>query len=190
MTRRRIFPIPTEMAAADAMLDDVHVYVPNPPDDHRRSLAMLQPDDDIFIQQILSWAKTNRNFSSAYPDVEKPREYFKKVYYKRLLNIFTALFRPEDPPHLAEEIVQNCTAVFCILLHIGKGKYIDRFVEHSSLGDLKLPLDPDAPPARFPQSTTDSKFFEHHGLLNGSLVLQMWVFQLQVSICLVTNQSV
>ncbi|KAL0261745.1 hypothetical protein SLS55_003175 [Diplodia seriata] len=52
---------------------------------------------------------------------------------------------------LACLILNKYRKVFCILLSIGKGQFIENFIPHESLNDSKLPFQ--AQPADFPQST-------------------------------------
>lgn len=50
--------------------------------------------------------------------------------------------------------------VFCILLNIGKGQYIEHFLKSFSLSDQKLPFHPESEPPAFPSDPNDPKFFE------------------------------
>lgn len=54
---------------------------------------------------------------------------------------------------------QGYCKVFCILLEIGKGEYIDYFLQHPSLCDSKLPFAPESLPPKFPVQADDPNFF-------------------------------
>jgi hypothetical protein len=128
---------------------------------------MSQPDDDSAIQQFRLWANRNRIYSkirsetddrAAFNPIPPIKAYFKEHKHEKLVNILAALFRPGEPPDLADIIVDRYTAVFCILLYIGKGRFIAHFAEHSNLEEQHLPFEPSVPPANFPDSA-DPQFF-------------------------------
>jgi hypothetical protein len=129
---------------------------------------MTQPDEAQPIQEFFQWIDKQREYSIIDPGSDERAElnsitpikvYFKNNSYEKLNAILAALFIPEDPPDLAEVIVQSYTAGFSILLHIGKGKFIESFSERNSLDDGHLPLDPSSKPTSFPKSS-DEGFFE------------------------------
>jgi hypothetical protein len=128
---------------------------------------MSQPDEAQTIQEFVSWANRECRFSRINPDGDEGlafnpiapiKAYFEENNHERLNAILAVLFRPHDPPDLAEIIVQNYTAGFSILLHIGKGRLIKRFAEHTSLDDGHLPFDPSNKPVSFPFSADESFF--------------------------------
>lgn len=128
---------------------------------------MSQPDDDPAIQEFRLWANRNRIYSmlrsetderAAFNPIPPVKAYFEGNTHKKLINILAALFRPDEPPDLADIIVESYTAVFCILLYIGKGRFIVHFAEHGNLDEQHLPFEPSAPPANFPDSA-DPHFY-------------------------------
>ncbi|KAH7313156.1 hypothetical protein BKA65DRAFT_517427 [Rhexocercosporidium sp. MPI-PUGE-AT-0058] len=63
---------------------------------------------------------------------------------------------PINPGH----IMPRYTAVFCTLLHSGRGSWIKHFTRHGSLEDTALPFDPRSPPRNWPQAPGDPKFLD------------------------------
>jgi hypothetical protein len=70
------------------------------------------------------------------------------------------VFQSEAVPVNPEVILKSHTAVFSILLGIGKGRYIEHFARYEELSDQRLPFDQTHPPACFPVATNDSHFLE------------------------------
>jgi hypothetical protein len=129
---------------------------------------MSQPDEAQPIQEFFQLVERERKYPGINPGshetislnlINPVKAYFEENNHEKLNAILAALFKPEDPPDLAEVIVQNYTAGFSILLHIGKGKFIEVFAEHNSLEDGHLPFDPSNKPPHFPNSS-DEYFFE------------------------------
>jgi len=130
---------------------------------------MSQPDEAPCLQQFFSWAKSERRFSTAFPDSNEEicfnsiptiEAYFKARNHEKLNTILAALFKAEGeaPPGIAEVIVKGYIAVFCTLLYTRKGRHIKNFVEYK-LDDGLLPFWPTHPPPNFPNSS-DQSFFE------------------------------
>lgn len=127
---------------------------------------MTQPDEAQPIQHFFQWADRQLEHQRLDDSAErlelnpiKPiQAYFVNNKFEKLNDVLAALFRPQDPPDLAEVIVQRYTAVFSILLYIGKGTFIEHFAEHSSLDDGHLPLDPSSKPVFFPRSSGGDLF--------------------------------
>jgi len=74
-----------------------------------------------------------------------------------LRNILAALFPHSDPINPLA-ILNNHTSIFCTLLSIRKGQFIDYFRRYDSLGDSSLPFDPANPPANLPVAARDPEF--------------------------------
>ncbi|KAH6717034.1 hypothetical protein BKA61DRAFT_600947 [Leptodontidium sp. MPI-SDFR-AT-0119] len=55
-------------------------------------------------------------------------------------------------------IIPRYTAVFCTLLHSGRGSWIKHFTRHESLMDIALPFDSKSPPRNWPQAPGDPNF--------------------------------
>jgi hypothetical protein len=129
---------------------------------------MAEPDRDPVIQGFLNWVRRARVYAvleptgqerRAFVPIQKLETYFTERDRQRLIEILDAVFLPEDPPLYSENITPKYTAVFSILLHINKGRYIKDFTKYGALSDARLPFDPDDPPPKFPISTEDPNFF-------------------------------
>ena len=129
---------------------------------------MAEPGRHSAIQGFLDWVRRSQVYAvleptaqerRAFVPIQKLESYFTERGCQRLIEILDAVFLPEDPPLYAENIASRYTAVFSILLHINKGRYIRDFTNHAALSDARLPFDPDDPPPKFPASTEDPNFF-------------------------------
>lgn len=130
---------------------------------------MAQHDEHQDIQAFVDWVRGNSKYAVLDPNSEERRafmplktlqEYFKEDSSARLKKLLAAVFEPKDPPIDPDEILENYTQTFCILVEIGKGRFIERFSTRS-LGDRMLPFEPDhAPPLHFPTDTTDTQFYK------------------------------
>lgn len=89
---------------------------------------------------------------------DRMQEYFSKQNHSELKSIIAALF-PGAEPINPRAIVPGYTSVFCTLLSIGKGQYIDHFRHYDNLKDSALPFDPANPPAHLPETPGDRDFF-------------------------------
>ncbi|TQS36500.1 hypothetical protein Golomagni_03046 [Golovinomyces magnicellulatus] len=77
---------------------------------------------------------------------------------RNLENLLSEVFAMEFPPTNADLMLRDHTAIFCILLRIGRGKYIKYFTGHEELSDKRLPFDLAHPPRSFPNVKGDSTF--------------------------------
>jgi hypothetical protein len=71
--------------------------------------------------------------------------------------LLQALFPYRQPPIEPEEVWRNCIRVFSILLLIGKGEFIQHFVQHGQLWDSKLPF---SSAQHFPPTASGGAFFD------------------------------
>ncbi|KAF8850604.1 hypothetical protein BDZ45DRAFT_186822 [Acephala macrosclerotiorum] len=119
---------------------------------------MARPEDNSTVQGFIAWLQETRCYSVAGPASDSRRAfvpvkavetYLEENRNARLNSILAAVYYPKEPPTYAEAILKRYTAVFCILLEIGKGDCIHNFTEHESLRDAQLPFDPSDPPAHF-----------------------------------------
>ncbi len=125
-----------------------------------------QPDHDPTIQHFHQWVKRSRSMGSGDAQVNcncpflpylELENYFGDHY--RVQKLLRALFRDRaESPVGPDEIRENYSKVFFILLLIGKGCYIEHFVHHDDLRDQHLPLK--TPPESFPIAPTDPNFFD------------------------------
>jgi hypothetical protein len=86
--------------------------------------------------------------------------YFTNNDCQHLHDILTSVFEPDDPPVDPELILRDHAAVFCILLSIGRGAYIEHFAAFEELSDSRLPFDEEHPPRHFPEAEDDPIFLE------------------------------
>lgn len=128
---------------------------------------MSQPDHHAVLQDFFKWERQSRvevvadittDEKAEFMPIETLKSYFQANDSRKLNRILSEIFRTEDIPINPEVILRCHTAVFCILLRISKGKYIEYFVRFEELSDQRLPLDPNHPPACFPEATNDPNF--------------------------------
>ena len=130
---------------------------------------MSQPDHHAVLQDFFTWERQSRievvadistDEKAYFTPVEALKSYFKANGSKKLNKILLEVFQPEDIPINPEMILQDHSAVFCILLRISKGRYIEYFARFEELSDQRLPFDPTHPPACFPEATDDPNFLQ------------------------------
>ncbi len=128
---------------------------------------MSQPVHDALLQDFFRWecqswvevvADITTNEKAYFMPVETLKSYFKANDRRKLKEILSDVFSSEDIPINREVILQGYTAVFCILLRISKGRYIEYFARFEELSDHRLPFDSNHPPACFPETTDDPDF--------------------------------
>ncbi|KAL9129565.1 MAG: hypothetical protein Q9217_002021 [Psora testacea] len=136
-----------------------------------RALAMVerQPDDIPVIQDFLSWIDSPNTWSLGcrgagneidcrFIPYKKLEAYFAR--HLRIQNLLIGLFPEKDLGQLPnpETIRTRYLRIFCILLRIHHGRFIECFVHHDGLADHNLPFESKHP--RWP-SSTDPKFFDN-----------------------------
>jgi hypothetical protein len=128
---------------------------------------MSQPDQHGALNDFFRWERQSSidvvaDFSTdetaAFMPVETLKSHFRANGGRKLTQILSEVFRSDDPPINSEVIIQSHTAIFCILLHIGKGPYIEHFARYEELADQRLPFDPTHPLSCFPGD--DEPFLE------------------------------
>jgi hypothetical protein len=133
-------------------------------DDH---LSRDQPDHDPAIQGFLQYVINNLTASYSNPTTDATREfvpikllekYLGENDCRKLKNILAVLWPGSVPPVDAVHIIRDYMSVICILLRIGKARYIALFTPCPELSDKNLPFDPDDRRRRFPQASDD--FYE------------------------------
>ncbi|KAL1622121.1 hypothetical protein SLS54_005186 [Diplodia seriata] len=121
-------------------------------------MAQTQHENRPPIQEFLFWFKQKQELGTRGPStaVDQPfisnaniGEVFGEIKIEKILS---ALSVDAAHVHASRSLILNkYRKVFCILLSIGKGQFIENFIPHESLNDSKLPFQ--AQPADFPQST-------------------------------------
>lgn len=128
------------------------------------ALSLEQPDHDPHIQGFLQHVKNILTTSYSNPTTDETREfvpiklidkYLAEDDCRKLNSILAALFPGPVPPVDAVHIIRDYLRVICILLRIGKGRYIHHFTSYDALSDKHLPFDPDDRRKRFPQASDD-----------------------------------
>jgi hypothetical protein len=123
-----------------------------------------QPDEDL--QGFLDWITVSSEHEVVHSDpyvrnpfmpIDRLTEHLQADQYESLWDILTKLYG-EDLQVFPHDIVPAYTAVFCILLRIGKARYIKHFIQFNHLSDIALPFDPTSSPRNFPTSTQDGNF--------------------------------
>lgn len=83
------------------------------------------------------------------------KQYLVEDNYRRLKRLIQAVHpnaRSVAGSLREDDIVPRNVAVFCILLSVGKGWWMEQFRHHSSLSDAALPFDEKSPPSNWPLS--------------------------------------
>ena len=130
-------------------------------------MAGLQNDDNSVIQDFHTWRKSTGQIGSGNDGFQRVERTFipytsVEAYLNqegRLESLIRAIFPDDDPGKLpdAETIRDSHLKVFCILVSIAKGRYINHFIENW-LNDSNLPLQDR--PSTFPEDSRDTKFWE------------------------------
>lgn len=119
---------------------------------------------EFFRWERQSWVEVAADITTDekahFVPVETLKSYFKGNGSRKLNKILLEVFQSEDIPVDPEVILRGHTAVFCILLRISKGRYIEDFAYFEELSDHRLPFDPAHPPAHFPEDIDDPSFLQ------------------------------
>jgi len=115
-----------------------------------------------FLRKNISYAVVDPNSASArrgFQSIKAIREYFEQNGGTRLRDLVLGVWYPEEPLVDPDDILQNYIAVFCILVELGRGTFVEHFSSWD-LSDMKLPFDPgQSPPAHFPIVSDNPRFF-------------------------------
>ena len=136
-------------------------------------MATPQPDEKIEVQDLLQWIDSQLQQSydisaggSAHPEkffipVKIVEDAFKKDGYPFGKATLRALWPDSvDVPVTAHGVAASCSRVFCILIRIGKARFIEPFTRHPELYDNRLPFYENAPPPYFPKDSSSPDFFQ------------------------------
>ncbi len=118
-----------------------------------------------FLQwESQSWVEAVSNLVSDEKEYFMPLEILKAYFTaddsRKLNQILVEIFDTNFPPIDPELILRDHTAIFCILLRIGQGVYIEHFARYEELSDRRLPFDPSNPPEEFPEEPNDPRFLQ------------------------------
>lgn len=133
-----------------------------------------QPDQDIRVQAFLEWM--NRNYCFEILGFDHPNKPTKQKFLpkdavitdlgtqagRKLLEGTIEAVVPVKNNLLPtpEDILPNYIQVFCTLLNISEGQWIDWFRRYENLQDSSLPFASGNSPPHWPKDTTDGKFLE------------------------------
>ena len=119
---------------------------------------------EFFRWESQSWVGLAGNSTTDekayFMPLENLKSYFAANDSRKLSKILTEVFKSQYPPIDPELILRDHTAVFCILLRIGQGKYIEHFARYEELSDRRLPFDASHPPIGFPEGNDDPTFLQ------------------------------
>lgn len=120
---------------------------------------MAEPDHQTALEEFFQWETKSRveivddataDERAYFVPLDSLKSYFKAEESKTLTRIISEVFDATDfPPIDPEDILRSHTAVFCILLHLGRGQCVEDFISYEELSDSRLPFDPKHPPAEF-----------------------------------------
>jgi len=102
----------------------------------------------------------NTDEKAYFMPVGKLKSHFAANNSENLSKIISEVFESSHPPIDPDLILSDHTAIFCILLRIGQGKYIEEFARYEELSDRRLPFDLNHPPEGFPELDDDPTFLE------------------------------
>ncbi|KAH6674263.1 hypothetical protein B0J14DRAFT_35422 [Halenospora varia] len=120
--------------------------------------------NEFFQWESQAWVEAVADLSTDekvyFMPLEKVKSYFTANDNCALSKILVELFKTDFPPIDPELLLRDHTAIFCILLRIGKGEFIEDFAQYEELSDRRLPFDPKRPPEEFTNITDDEAFLE------------------------------
>lgn len=111
--------------------------------------AMEQPSYNPIIQDFFEWVQKNRVLGLIDPaSTEKAwylphhllKTYFASSQYYHLKKLLSVVYQGEEIPVDPDDVARRYSSVFCILLFIGKARYIQRFAQSDKLQDSNLPF--------------------------------------------------
>jgi hypothetical protein len=128
--------------------------------------SMEQHDHHACLQAFHHWMLDNSlsvgdpTKDPAFLPCEKLAAYFHANDLENLNNLLVAIYEGEETQLTAKEILGQYSAVFCILVRIGKIKFLPCFVDKENLNDVHLPFTPTQRPSTFPIDANDTDFFD------------------------------
>jgi hypothetical protein len=129
------------------------------------SRAQLQDRYDP-IGNFLGWLNENEiqavgdndsHAGASFVSLGAVKSYLERNHRDRLTDILNALFEDSGGPDHTD-LLSNYLAVFCILLQIGRGRFIKHFVDHE-IHDL-YEFSPEHIPPKFPSVPGDEEFYQ------------------------------
>ncbi|KAH8815557.1 hypothetical protein F5884DRAFT_182287 [Xylogone sp. PMI_703] len=109
---------------------------------------------EYFQWEAQAWVQVVSGEETTYfLPIEKAKAYFMANRSRELGRLLSQLFDSSFPPIDPDLILREHTAIFCTLLRVGQGKWIDYFVRYEELSDRRLPFDLAHPPVEFPNDT-------------------------------------
>lgn len=127
------------------------------PDQRDHDLAIVRFHEWRGKAQVKGTGDASLDLKHPFVPSSKVQAYFQDI--DNIERILAALYGPSELPIDAQEIKRKYAKVFCILLLIGKGCYIDSFLSRGNLSDNHLPFY-ERPQSFPPSSSTAPDFFE------------------------------
>lgn len=119
---------------------------------------------EFFRWESQSWVEVVEDLASDekahFMPIQNLKTYFTANDSKKLSKILAEVFKSDFPPIDPDLILRDHTAIFCILLRIGRGEYIEHFAQYEELSDRRLPFDPTNPPEEFLEADDDAGFLQ------------------------------
>ncbi|KAF4633133.1 hypothetical protein G7Y89_g4984 [Cudoniella acicularis] len=119
---------------------------------------------EFFRWESTQWVESVADLTTdekvSFMPLENLKSYFTANDCRELNKILTEVFKTDFPPVDPDLVLRDHTAIFCILLRIGQGQYIEHFAQYEELSDRRLPFDPSRPPAELPAVDDDPTFLE------------------------------
>jgi hypothetical protein len=118
--------------------------------------------DEFFQWESRSWVEVVADMTTDemanFMPLERLKAYFEADNCQMMNKILSEVFETKFPPVDSEFILREHIAIFCILLRIGKGTFIEHFARYEELSDRRLPFDLSHPPIGFPDPEGDPTF--------------------------------
>jgi hypothetical protein len=132
-----------------------------------RSAQMSQPRHNAALEEFFRWesqssvevvADMTTDEKAHFMPLGLLKDYLTANDNEQLHDILFEVFDSDFPPIDPELILRDHAAIFCILLAIGKGRYIEHFACYEELSDRRLPFDSNHPPQEFSAASGDLDF--------------------------------
>lgn len=130
---------------------------------------MPPPTKNTAIEEFFLWESQTQvevfvdldtNEKATFVPLADIRTYFGANDARNLTKILQEVFRTKDLPIEPDLILQEHSAVFCILLRVGQGWLIEEFAYYEELSDRRLPFDSSHPQQEFPMIDEDPSLLE------------------------------
>lgn len=127
--------------------------------DHIQEVQQLL--DKVKLASVPSHSITNveQRAPKKFVPVGKIEPYLRDDQYQRARDLLRVIFGTSPAP-IADQVVEKCCRVLCILAELNQIQYVGSFVRYQSLWDDSLPFNPNGEPAHFPTNTGMRDFYK------------------------------